>query len=433
MERDKTRAKGSNLWSTLLSDASTTTSTTPFSTDKSIIILGNDLSGKSTLVTKLEGLDDSHRGSALDFEVIEVVGDDVEESGLCRMWVVDGHLAYRSLLQFALPQNMLSNSLAIITVDMSQPWNIAETLEKWTKVLYEHINSLKVPSSLLSLLKKNLVDDFLAYVDPNDSNTESKLALTKSSEETLKLNSEHLGNLALSENLGIPIVVVCTKCDYFENLEAEYDYQEDHFDYIQHFLRLYCLKHGAALVYTSMKESKNIEVLKKYILHKLYGFPFNVTSSVVDRDAVFVPSGWDSDKKINIIKDSLSNISASDPFNSVVSRPASTRIFSHDLKEQAVEDEQSFLTRAQTVLSKPATVNRPVANDASINSLRPSQEGSINFSPPHKPENKAGANNEKMLANFFNSLLNKKPGSPAVPTINKSSRKSTDHQQNSKN
>ena len=438
MERDKTRGGGSDLWSTLLSDASAATSASPFSTDKSVIVFGNDLSGKSTLVSKLQSSDNLHRGSALDFEVIDVVGEDIEESGLCRIWVVDGLLAYRGLLQFALPQTMLSHSLVLITVDMTQPWSIPETLEKWTTVLYEHINSLKVTSTLLSSLKQKRIDDFLAYIDPSDSKTDNKLALTKSSEESSKLNSEQLGSIALSENLGIPIIVVCTKCDYFESLEAEYDYREEQFDFIQHFLRLYCLKLGAGLIYTSMKESKNNEVLKKYILHQLYGFPFEISASVVDRDAVFVPSGWDSEKKISIIKDSLNKISVADPFSSVIIRPASTRIFSHDLKEQQVEDEQSFMSRAQTVLSKPPALSKSGTNDStSLHSkLRSSQEPSINFSPTQKAKpdpTKTNANNEKMLANFFNSLLNKKPGASTVSVAHKNSRKSTDHQQNIKN
>ena len=421
---DSNKRAASNIWTTLLSDASPTT-TSVFASDKSVLLLGNDLSGKSVLVSKLQGNDDPHRGSGLDFQVIQVQDEEIDENGICRMWIVDGHLAYRSLLQFALPASMILHTVVLITVDMSEPWNIPETLDKWTSVLAEHIGSLKVPAAELNELKQKIVDDFISYVDPTESKSESKLVLNK--EDAVK--AEQLDGEALSENFGLPIVVVATKCDQVENLETEFNYREEHFDFIQHYLRAYCLRHGAGLVFTSMKESKNIEVLRKYILHKLYGFPFEALASVVDRDAVFVPIGWDSEKKINIIKESLSKFSVSDQFSSVISRPQVTRIYNHEVKEQLAEDEQVFLSRAQTVLSKGPALSKSGASDSALHSKLRSSQDRMSFSPVGGAKvkadpNKAGANNEKMLANFFNSLLNKKPASPSVPA--KGTRKSTD-------
>lgn len=45
---------------------------------------------------------------------------------------------------------------------------------------------------------------------------------------------------------------------------------------------------GASLVYTSVKEMKNLDVLYKYLVHRLYGFPFHCSAQVVERDAVFM-------------------------------------------------------------------------------------------------------------------------------------------------
>lgn len=45
---------------------------------------------------------------------------------------------------------------------------------------------------------------------------------------------------------------------------------------------------GASLVYTSVKEMKNLDVLYKYLVHRLYGFPFHCAAQVVERDAVFM-------------------------------------------------------------------------------------------------------------------------------------------------
>jgi len=48
------------------------------------------------------------------------------------------------------------------------------------------------------------------------------------------------------------------------------------------------LSDGAALLYTSMKENKNLDLLYKYLVHRLYGFPFNIPAQVVEKDSVFM-------------------------------------------------------------------------------------------------------------------------------------------------
>jgi len=45
---------------------------------------------------------------------------------------------------------------------------------------------------------------------------------------------------------------------------------------------------GAALFYTSVKENKNCTLFLKYILHRIYGLPFNSSALVVDKDSVFM-------------------------------------------------------------------------------------------------------------------------------------------------
>ena len=45
---------------------------------------------------------------------------------------------------------------------------------------------------------------------------------------------------------------------------------------------------GAALVYTSTKESKNCDILHQYLIHLAYRLPFRIPASIVERDAVFM-------------------------------------------------------------------------------------------------------------------------------------------------
>lgn len=45
---------------------------------------------------------------------------------------------------------------------------------------------------------------------------------------------------------------------------------------------------GAGLIYTSVKEEKNMDLLYKYIVHKIYDFQFTAPAIVVEKDAVFM-------------------------------------------------------------------------------------------------------------------------------------------------
>ena len=79
---------------------------------------------------------------------------------------------------------------------------------------------------------------------------------------------------------------------------------------------------GAALFYTASTQPQTYTLLRTYLLHRLYTpppplnpstdappqptssrFPFPRRANVLDRDAVMVPSGWDSWGKINVLRD----------------------------------------------------------------------------------------------------------------------------------
>ena len=91
-------------------------------------------------------------------------------------------------------------------------------------------------------------------------------------------------------------------------------------------VRKFCLQYGASLFYTSVKEDKNCDLLYKYLVHRIYHFPFKVRKAgmegsnidqltlpfycqtpalVVEKDAVFIPAGWDNDKKIAILYENM--------------------------------------------------------------------------------------------------------------------------------
>uniref|UniRef100_A0A8D2DB49 Dynein light intermediate chain n=1 Tax=Sciurus vulgaris TaxID=55149 RepID=A0A8D2DB49_SCIVU len=273
-----------------------------------------------------------------------------------------------------------------------------------------------------------VIRDFQEYVEPGEDFPASPQRRNTASQED-KDDSVvlPLGADTLTHNLGIPVLVVCTKCDAISVLEKEHDYRDEHFDFIQSHIRKFCLQYGAALIYTSVKENKNIDLVYKYIVQKLYGFPYKIPAVVVEKDAVFIPAGWDNDKKIGILHENFQTLKVEDNFEDIITKPP-VRKFVHE-KEIMAEDDQVFLMKLQSLLAKqpptaagrpvdasprvpggsPRTPNRSVSSN--VASVSPIPAGSKKIDPNMK----AGATSEGVLANFFNSLLSKKTGSPGGP------------------
>jgi len=75
-----------------------------------------------------------------------------EDQTRCNAWVLDGDLYHKGLQGVALPVDSIGNTLLLITVDMSQPWNALDSLQKWAAVAREHIDKLRVaPETLREL------------------------------------------------------------------------------------------------------------------------------------------------------------------------------------------------------------------------------------------------------------------------------------------
>uniref|UniRef100_A0AAX7T954 Dynein light intermediate chain n=1 Tax=Astatotilapia calliptera TaxID=8154 RepID=A0AAX7T954_ASTCA len=287
----------------------------------------------------------------------------------------------------------------------------------WSTILSEvstHSRS-KLPSGKNVLVM--VVKQFQEYTEPGTG--EDGAPQRRSEEEESVLLP--LGDNTLTHNLGIPVVVVCTKCDAISTLEKEHDYRDEHLDFIQFHIRRFCLQYGASLLYTSVKEMKNLDILYKYLVHRLYGFPFHCPAQVVERDAVFIPSGWDNEKKIAILHENFQTIKAEDSFEDVIVKPPVRKIV-HE-KEIQAEDDQVFLVKLQSLLAKqPAvTAGRPVdtTSRAPTGSPRTSnRSAAANVANTRVSSHyAAGQTSEGVLANFFNSLLTKKAGTagPGTP------------------
>ena len=102
----------------------------------------------------------------------------------------------------------------------------------------------------------------------------------------------------LKVNLGIPIVVVCQKVDLLQHGEKA-KFLDSNFDFIQKHIREYALQYGASVIFTSSIAERNLDVFYSYLTHRLYDMQFEHKPQTVDKDSLFIPSGFDSLNMIN--------------------------------------------------------------------------------------------------------------------------------------
>ncbi|KAK7816856.1 hypothetical protein U0070_021653 [Myodes glareolus] len=415
---------GQNLWSCILSEVSTR-SRSKLPTGKNVLLLGEDGAGKTSLIRKLQGIEEYKKGRGLEYLYLSVHDEDRDDQTRCNVWILDGDLYHKGLLKFSLDALSLRDTLVILAVDMSKPWTALDSLQKWASVVREHVDKLKIPPEEMKEMEQKLIRDFQEYVEPGEDFPASpQRRATATQEDRDDSVVLPLGADTLTHNLGLPVLVVCTKglvsdsfssgpglqavepqCDAISVLEKEHDYRDEHFDFIQSHIRKFCLQ---------LKENKNIDLVYKYIVQKLYGFPYKIPAVVVEKDAVFIPAGWDNDKKIGILHENFQTLKIEDNFEDIITKPP-VRKFVHE-KEIMAEDDQVFLMKLQDASPRvpggsPRTPNRSVSSN--VASVSPIPAGSKKIDPNMK----AGATSEGVLANFFNSLLSKKTGSPGGPGV----------------
>ncbi|VDL88052.1 unnamed protein product [Schistocephalus solidus] len=122
---------------------------------KGLLFLGDNGTGKSTLVSRLSGKASSKNGTGLQYHFLDV--KDEARDGLLS-------LNYHS---YVLTKESFSDLLAVIVVSMEEPWNIMEQLEKWVAVLSEYIKQLELPVEELSAHRERIIQQFRAYIEPD--------------------------------------------------------------------------------------------------------------------------------------------------------------------------------------------------------------------------------------------------------------------------
>lgn len=98
----------------------------------------------------MQRTEDTKKGSGLEYHHLLVRDEYRDEQTRCGVWILDGHFSHHSnLLKFALNEETIPDTTVILMASMTQPWNILNSLEKWTSILEEHIKRLNINTEKL--------------------------------------------------------------------------------------------------------------------------------------------------------------------------------------------------------------------------------------------------------------------------------------------
>ncbi|XP_033321924.2 dynein light intermediate chain isoform X1 [Megalopta genalis] len=403
-----------NLWSSILSEVQNS-GNKKLPSNKNILVLGDNESGKTTLIAKLQGVEDPKKGSGLEFAYIDVRDDYRDDQTRLSVWILDGDPGHANLLRFALNEERFPHTLVMLVAAMTTPFDIFHQLQSWAALLGDHIDKLRLDNETRQQCRQLNVKKWQDYAEPGDElDPGSPLRRTSRNLDDETIDNLPLPEGALTTNLGLDVVVVITKTDYMSTLEKEHDYKDEHFDFIQQWIRRFCLQFGAGLFYTSAKEDKNCDLLYRYLTHRIYSLPFRTPALVVEKDAVLIPAGWDNMKKISILFENLQSMKPDDYYRDVIAQPATNRRCVTREAEVQAEEEQAFLAKQQIELLglKDPTRSPTLRNQASSGPVIQVASPNKKLDPKATGASQSG---EGVLANFFNSLLHKKIGSPGSP------------------
>ncbi|KAM0793520.1 hypothetical protein ACM66B_000959 [Microbotryomycetes sp. NB124-2] len=319
---DEPQTRPDDLWSSILDSVSGSKGVST----KNCIVLGTKHTGKSTLVSRLasktgEPSTTSNLSSAdthdlgLSYNVVDIQ-DESDEETIARLGVYQLPSPERpnaSLLSLAMSPATLMDSIVLIVLDWEQPWRFMRDLHAWTSLIDELVNERGIGDSQTgSSARERLGTLFRQYVEP------SAVATNSTSAAHLADKDSPLPSGTLTHNLGLDMVIVCTKADHISSLERDRSLKEEQYDFIQQSLRTVALRYGAAVFFTTRTQPESFSKLRSYILHRLFAagsrasahsattsrlFAFPHRANVVDKDQVVVPSGWDSWGKIKVLRE----------------------------------------------------------------------------------------------------------------------------------
>lgn len=137
------------------------------------------------------------------------------------------------------------------------------------------------------------------------------------------------------------MVVCVNKCDLQSQVFRDESTQKIMF--VLYHLRKFCVKctlefilDGASLIYTSIKNNSNLNLIYEYTLNLAYNFPFRFKSEAINEEAIFIPIGYDNH---TLIDDSVVKMDVSKSYDEVIAAPATKK---NQKEEITIEEESKY-------------------------------------------------------------------------------------------
>lgn len=365
--------KSQGVWKSLLEGAARTAE---FS-KSTLLILGKKDAGKSNLIRAMQNIGGGNRKlndmevygetygvAGLDYAFMNVraVDDaDLSESlAKTDIWILQD-AEHQHLLSALISPSHLRHLIVMICLDLSEPWTMKSQLRQWLEFASTFIEDLMkhLPVEEQDALRARLS----RYINTYRSKVEGKAG-----DEIIEENT------TLQVNLGIPFIVCVCKSDSASNLDTRSC--PGRADLVMAHLRNMCLPYGAALIYTCTKSSlasRNLELIYRYFLHRIYDFKFVEPASFSHSDAIFVPSGWDQESEINEFAAKTVGEGLQTPLEALLPPPPSSVTphlttsvdisLMNDFLETLLQNDPSLLVKdTSTVkISRPVAPSQPPA------------------------------------------------------------------------
>lgn len=414
MASKKHEEEKENVWESILSKVAPSSK----EENSTLIIFGDKKNGKSELLKKmkLRESDAKTKEYFVDYSYIKVtnVHDESEADevrAFMNVWEIDSTEQAAGMLPLFLKSTGFKNAVYMITLDLSQPWGIMDSLNKWIEVLKTGHAALfdKVSPAEQKVLKDKISAFNQFYLDPTKKEADQQQTTEQPAEIKLDPSNPRI-------NLGVPLVIVGCKADQLAPLFAEQSYAGDRFEFITRRLRQFCLDYGASLIFTSSTRAAgvNIDVLQEYIYHRLYKFDLVHKPKVVGSETeytFFVPSGHDSVGLIDAIKPAK-RIEDDASFDVVFKRPPPPQSRQDKADEEVrAEDNQTFFNSLKFLMNAPpersnASNPRPAPEPSPSNAPSSVSPVSKARQPSRIQPNPTGdTSNREVVRDFFQSLL----------------------------
>lgn len=374
-----------NTWQDLLEKSASIGWGTAKVGNSTLVVVGDRQSGKSSVLNKFAGrVTDTKNPSEyiLDFSYINATNrfnvDKDDVISRMKVWQLDDR-AHWGLLAKLLSPTDLTNAAFVVTVDLSKPWDIVSTVEKWIEVL-KQVSEKVLSAEQQKDMKKKISTYIQTYVEPT--------AEKKSEGEAAEITGEEKKAIVIDEavpkvNLGVPLIILGTKADYYSRALAK-SHADEKFEHVVRRLRAIALDHGAGLVFTSAGEGASMQVLQDYVYTRALGLNQPHAPKVIgvaDDCGIFVPAGFDNPTLLATKMTSRSGWTDATPLAEIFADVNEAKKATTEPKKEVyitAEDNEAFFKSLREQLGKG------VAGDS------------------------GSAGKKQMVTSFFNNLLHNK-------------------------